>query len=689
MAFCLRLLHNEQLVNGRSCLIFMAYIKYRRLSTVTDTMPRFLGVIGSCLLTAGLLLALVGQINTAYAASGQLGQEQVTLNPGGGIQTNGSDGLRFTINSAAGGSGYDSAVAGQDGVVYRATRQYCCSAGAPMLNVGGTLYGQSGPAFSSSSWTSISILSTSGATSVGTRTSSTGDSSATIRYTAIKNSLTYTVDRVVTYTYPNDFVTDSYTFTIPDGNTETVKFYLGGDTAPGSSDQGYGIMLTSPVRSVISLNTSSQIMFGFREVQGDKVFDGATSQSYSAPYSTVQSGGNIGYVVTSATHDAGLMMQWSLGSTAGSQTATLQQFATQQGTNLNASFSANITEPNSPVNLNIQAVNTVLATANGIGYTATLPAGLTVDSSAVSNTCSGTLTANDGGSTIELSGASVAAATNCLVSVPVVASLPNTYTISSASFTSLANINNNVGTSALLVTDDNDGDGVSNATEDGAPNGGDANNDGTDDRDQENVTSIVNSATSEYTSLVVDNDCDLTSVSIKEENQLTTDDGHVYPLGLIDFTADCLVSGATTTVTHYYFNPPDDDFVPRKYANGTYQTLDDAIIGAQTVGSAEALVISYDVEDGGPLDDDGLANSEIVDPAGPAVVSTAITNSPVQSGNTGNETTFITASTGSETTGKGGGLADTGSVLAMAAVTTGLALAVGALILKPLRSKLR
>lgn len=243
--------------------------------------------------------------------------DQITLNPGGGKLTNGSDGIRFTINSVSGGSGSDSAYSGADAMVYRDTYQYCCSAGAPMLNIGGTLYGQAGPAYSSVRWDSVSVVSTSGATSLGDRTSTVGNSGAVIAYSIDVGGLVYTITRTMNYVYPNDYVTDSYRFVIPEGNTDTVKFYLGGDTAPGSSDSGYGVMLTSPVRSVISLNTLSKIMFGFREVAGSKVFDGATSQSFNAPYSTVASGGDIGYVATESNHDAGLMMQWNLGSTPG------------------------------------------------------------------------------------------------------------------------------------------------------------------------------------------------------------------------------------------------------------------------------------------------------------------------------------------------------------------------------------
>lgn len=571
-----------------------------------------------------VVLATLGFIyaaSDANAASGQGGVQQVTLNPGGGIQTNGSDGLRFTINSAPGGSSYDSAAAGQDGVVYRATRQYCCGAGAPMLNIGGTLYGQAGPAGSSANWTSIQIISTSGATSTGTRTSTTGNSAATVRYTAVKNSMTYTMDRTVTYTYPNDYVTDSYTFTIPDGNTEAVKFYLGGDTAPGSSDQGYGIMLTSPVRSVISLNTSSQIMFGFREISGSKIFDGATSQSFSVPYGTVQSGGNIGYVVTASNHDAGLMTQWNLGSTPGTQTASLEQFATQQGTNLNASLASSSAELNTPVQMSISIVNTLLTSANSLAYTFTLPNNLVLGSGTKTNGCGGTLTANTGGSTVTIAGGTVSGGANCVVSVPVQSAIAGSYTISSASVSGLSGITNNVGTSTLTLTNDDDGDGIENATERAAPNSGDGDDDGTDDSTQDHVTSIVNSVTGEYSTLVVNSSCTLSSTQLRRASDLGSDTSYTYPLGLLDFTANCGTPGFTTTVTQYFYDPPAQDFILRKYVNGSYQTVSVANISTQTIGGRSVLVVSYQVTDGGALDDDGLANGVIVDPAGPAVFS--------------------------------------------------------------------
>lgn len=575
-------------------------------------------LLGFILVSVVALLAILQP--RANAISGQVGSQQVTLNPGGGVLANGSDGMRFTINSdqAAGNPNY--AVAGGDGVVYKNTYQYCCSAGAPALNIGGKLYGQAGAAQGGavSTWSSISIVSTTGTASVGARTSNTGSASAIVRYTVEKNDLTYTMDREVSYTYPNDFVSDKYTFTIPSGNEETMKFYLGGDTAPGSSDQGYGIVLTSPVRSIISLNTTSQIMFGFREDAESKPFDGATSQHYAAPYNTLGFGGDIGFVETASNHDAGLMMQWNLGSTPGVQTATLEQFVTSQGTNLNASFSASKTKPNVPVTLNISAANTILTPVSDVGYTFTLPAGLKIGTGAQNNTCSGTVTAVANSSTVVLSGGSVGAGTNCLVSVPVMASNEGIFTISAASAVVTEALNNNIGTSSLVVTADNDSDGVGDDVEAAAPNEGDGNNDGTSDSEQLNVASLVNPATGSYSTLAVEDGCELSGVSVKPSTALATDAGYLYPMGLFDFSVSCGTPGFTTTVKQYFYDAPTNDFVLRKFANNSYQTVSAATMSRETIDGRDVLVVAYDVVDGGELDEDGEVNGVVVDPAGPA-----------------------------------------------------------------------
>ena len=232
-----------------------------------------------------------------------------------------------------------------------------------------------------------------------------------MRYTAVQGGLTYVLDRQVSYTFPNSYYTDAYTVTIPAGNAATVKFYFGGDTAPGSSDSGYGIMLTAPVRSVISLNQSSGILVGYREVAGGKAFDGATSQGYSNPYATVRSGGDIGFTVNAANHDAGLMVQWNFGTQPGTYPATLQTFTTAQGTGLSAAFRESSITAGGSTLLDLSVTNSSLSTVNGLGYTFTLPSGLVIAEAppapSPSNGCGGTLTANYGTGTITYSGGSV------------------------------------------------------------------------------------------------------------------------------------------------------------------------------------------------------------------------------------------------------------------------------------------
>ena len=405
-------------------------------------------------LVAALTILVVRTTADANAARNRAGAPQVTLNSGGGLLSDGSDGLRFTVNTDTNYSSdeeYDEANEGQDGVVYRGTYQYCCSGGAPMLNIGGELYGQAGPASSSENWSTIQVISTSGAATTGARNTTTGDSSVTIRYTVERGGMTYVVDRTISYYYPNDFVTDRYSFTIPEENGANVKFYLGGDTAPGSDDQGYGIMLTEPVRTIISLNTNSQIMYGFREIQGSRPFDGATSQHYNAPYGTVQEGGDIGFVETASNHDAGLMMQWNLGSTPGTYTGSLEQFATLQSTNLNATLAESYSEVEGVVDLNISIVNSELYQVSGLGYTITLPQHLLIEAVATS-TCGGTLTAAPGTGVITLTGVTVAAATNCVVSLPVSSVVAGSYTVNRDSVSNLTGVlTNNVGVSTLNV----------------------------------------------------------------------------------------------------------------------------------------------------------------------------------------------------------------------------------------------
>jgi hypothetical protein len=178
--------------------------------------------------------------------------------------------------------------------------------------------------------------------------------------------------------------------------------------------------------------------------------------------------------------------------------------------------------------------------------------------------------------------------------------------------------NNSVNDSGLANTftiTPGDHDGADTTTETAAPNGGDANNDGTADTQQGNVTSFVSAVTGHYVTLASSGDCDQNS------DPYVSDSSYQYPVGMMSFSITCDAPGDTTTVSQYYFGSYDAaNFVARKYntATRTYADIPGAVITSVTIGGQSALKITYSITDGGPLDADGIANGTIVDPAGPA-----------------------------------------------------------------------
>jgi len=176
---------------------------------------------------------------------------------------------------------------------------------------------------------------------------------------------------------------------------------------------------------------------------------------------------------------------------------------------------------------------------------------------------------------------------------------------------------------------DGDGDGISDSIEDAAPNSGDANNDGTDDSEQESVSSFVNPVTNQYAVVEVNNTCTITAASsVSESANTVADSGFNYPVGLINFTADCGSQGFTTDVSLYYFGAPTDNLVLRKYnpTTNAYFAITDATITSETISGQTAMRATYQITDGGLLDTDGTANGTIVDPAGLALSAVGVPN---------------------------------------------------------------
>ena len=172
---------------------------------------------------------------------------------------------------------------------------------------------------------------------------------------------------------------------------------------------------------------------------------------------------------------------------------------------------------------------------------------------------------------------------------------------------------------------DIDLDGISDAVEDQAPNGGDGNNDGIRDSQQTDVTSIPNPVNGKYVTIQIDSedDCELIAQAghFHEDDLPVQDPDADYFLGLTDFRVRCDHPGGSTTVTIFY----DQDYDTarwqfRKFDGTQYSSFEDHVTyGTASNGEQIVTTVSYEITDGGIGDSDGIANGIIHDPVGPAL----------------------------------------------------------------------
>jgi len=172
-------------------------------------------------------------------------------------------------------------------------------------------------------------------------------------------------------------------------------------------------------------------------------------------------------------------------------------------------------------------------------------------------------------------------------------------------------------TPSVVITDD-DEDGISSAVENAGPFSGDGNNDGTLDSLQANVASFVSPVTNEYVTLAVSSACTINATSVaSESSKSVADPGYEYPGGLVSYSIDCGTPGYTAQVTLYFHGLSSDSTIVRKYnsVTHTYGLIPNAVV----TKTADYTSIAYSVKDGGLLDEDGIENGTIIDPAGLAV----------------------------------------------------------------------
>ncbi|MEZ4512330.1 MAG: LamG-like jellyroll fold domain-containing protein [Chloroflexota bacterium] len=164
------------------------------------------------------------------------------------------------------------------------------------------------------------------------------------------------------------------------------------------------------------------------------------------------------------------------------------------------------------------------------------------------------------------------------------------------------------------------GDGAASNLEDGAPNSGDGNNDGTPDKAQMHVASLPSPITGQYVTLAASPGMTLTNVSFPATptsgvGSLPAD--VTFPLGFPTFNLSGMGAGGSAEVTMYLTSTTGiNTYYKYDATNGWYEFAYDSNTdtGAEFVGNTIAL---YFV-DGARGDNDLSANGIITDPGGPA-----------------------------------------------------------------------
>lgn len=177
---------------------------------------------------------------------------------------------------------------------------------------------------------------------------------------------------------------------------------------------------------------------------------------------------------------------------------------------------------------------------------------------------------------------------------------------------------------------DKDNDGIDDEIENSAPNNGDGNGDGILDRDQNNVSSLINPINDRYVTLAISEDCALSDVSIDSESSHTAqDDVYNYQSGFVNFTA---IGCGEADVNIYHHGVNQNNLSVRKYNpdNKTYFTIQSANVSTLTAPLSGTL-ISYTIVDNEELDINPV-DSVITDPVG---LGSLVSSSSAGSPNTG------------------------------------------------------
>lgn len=172
---------------------------------------------------------------------------------------------------------------------------------------------------------------------------------------------------------------------------------------------------------------------------------------------------------------------------------------------------------------------------------------------------------------------------------------------------------------------DTDGDSVLDTIEDAGPNNGDADDSGAPDSTEGEAVSLPGAGGEYVVVRDAGNTCDFTSVTVSDETDLLVPDtDYRYPGGLVNFTLNCGTPGLIPDIKVFFYGLSTEQMVARKFNPTTemFATVDPEP-PILSIGSESVRMTTYPLEDGGPLDTDGLVDGIIVDPVGFAELAAA------------------------------------------------------------------
>lgn len=156
----------------------------------------------------------------------------------------------------------------------------------------------------------------------------------------------------------------------------------------------------------------------------------------------------------------------------------------------------------------------------------------------------------------------------------------------------------------------------------------DGNGDGIPDDTQDTVINLTDPTTDRTVTLELDPSCTVESATMLRVSDLAVkDSAYKYTTGFVNFMATGC-DDDKTTVTLYYHGTSLDGLTVRKHNpnKNSYFTISEALLTKRVIAGQDVAVVSYEVVDGGSLDIDGQQNGTIIDPVGIGILEVGVPN---------------------------------------------------------------